>query len=220
MSYLNRTQDPRHRATAIIAVGAVHAVLAVGLVSGLAVDFVPLITKPFRAVDVPLDQPKPKPSDPPPPRADPVVQPPTAPLPDIPLPPPAPPIYEAFDPAKVVEETSYFPVPTPTSQPGPTAPGLTPKRATPRNSGWIDDSDYPRRAILVSAEGTVAFRLVIGTNGQVSSCELTRPSGHRALDDATCRLISRRARFDPATDETGSKVLGTYTGSVKWELPD
>jgi len=126
----------------------------------------------------------------------------------------------AFDPAKVVEETSYFPVPTPTSQPGPTAPGLTPKRATPRNSGWIDDSDYPRRAILDSAEGTVAFRLVIGTNGQVSSCELTRPSGHRALDDATCRLISRRARFDPATDETGSKVLGTYTGSVKWELPD
>src|SRR5690606_844924 len=82
------------------------------------------------------------------------------------------------------------------------------------------DSDYPRRAILDSAEGTVAFRLVIGTNGQVSSCELTRPSGHRALDDATCRLISRRARFDPATDETGSKVLGTYTGSVKWELPD
>ena len=41
-----------------------------------------------------------------------------------------------------------------------------------------------------------------------------------ALDDATCRLISRRAQFDPATDETGARVPGTYTGSVRWELPD
>ena len=40
------------------------------------------------------------------------------------------------------------------------------------------------------------------------------------LDDAACRRISQRARFDPATDETGGKVVGTYAGTVKWEIPD
>jgi protein TonB len=69
-------------------------------------------------------------------------------------------------------------------------------------------------------EGTVGYRLVIGTNGRVASCELTRPSGNKALDDATCRLIASRARFEAATDETGAKVMGTYTGSVRWEIPD
>jgi|SRR5690606_2835196 protein TonB len=220
MSYLNRTQDPRHRATAMIAVGAVHAALAFGLVSGLAVDFVQHLPTPLTAIDVPLETPDPEPSDPPPPEPEPFVQFPTAPLPPIELPPAEAPIRDVLDPTNEAEKTSYLPLPRPTPQPGPSAPGLTPKRATPRNNGWIDDSDYPRRAIIDGAEGTVAFRLEIGTNGRVSSCELTRPSGHRALDDATCRLISRRAQFDPATDETGARVPGTYTGSVRWELPD
>ena len=72
----------------------------------------------------------------------------------------------------------------------------------------------------LGAEGSVGYRLVIGTAGRVSSCELTRPSGQRALDDATCRLIAGRARFEPATDETGAKVLGTFIVSVRWEIPE
>jgi protein TonB len=201
-------------------VGAAHAVLGIGLISGLAVDFVPLVTTTVEATNVPLDPPKPKPTEPPPPQPDRVLYVPPAPVPPIPLPPPPGPTYEEFDRGKVVEEMTYYPMPTPSAQPGPLAPGLTPKRAAPRNGGWIDDSDYPRRALIDAAEGTVAFRLVIASNGRVASCELTRPSGHRALDDATCRLISSRARFDAATDESGARVLGIYTGSVRWELPD
>ena len=62
--------------------------------------------------------------------------------------------------------------------------------------------------------------MIVGTNGKVSSCEITRPSGNGQLDGATCRYISQRARFDPATDDTGAKVVGTYSGTVSWEIPD
>jgi len=224
MSYLNHAHDPRRRATAIVTVGAVHALLAVGLLSGLAVEFTEGVKKRFEATDFPLPQPTPEP-DPPPTTTPPVTQIPPAPLPPIPRDPPPGPIYEPLDETKlVVDPLPPYPPgpgPAPTLRPDPPAPGFTAKRAAPRNSGtWIDDRDYPPSGIRNELEGSVGYRLVVGTNGRVSSCELTRTSGHRVLDDATCRLLSNRARFDPATDETGAKVMGTYSGSVTWELPD
>ena len=49
---------------------------------------------------------------------------------------------------------------------------------------------------------------------------MTRSTGNGQLDAATCRYIERRARFEPATDESGAKVIGSYTGTVKWEIPE
>src|SRR5690606_41984420 len=98
MSYLNRTQDPRHRATAMIAVGAVHAALAFGLVSGLAVDFVQHLPRPLTAIDVPLETPDPEPSDPPPPEPEPFLQFPTTHLPPIDRSPAAAPCRYALNP--------------------------------------------------------------------------------------------------------------------------
>ena len=40
------------------------------------------------------------------------------------------------------------------------------------------------------------------------------------LDAATCKLLTRRARFEAASDETGAKIVGSYSGSVRWEIPD
>ena len=157
MSFVDRKQDPRRRANAIVAVGLIHAGLAYVVVTGLGAEIVKQwAPPPVRATQVPLPPPPPDPT-PPKPR---------------------------------------------------------------RRPGRITNNDYPRRALVDEAEGSVAYRLVIGTNGRVSSCELTRPSGNSALDDATCRLIARRARFEPATDETGAKVLGTFTGSVQWQIPE
>jgi len=221
MSYLNQAHDPRRRATAVVTVGAVHAVLAVGLITGLTINVDRIIPSVIEATNIPLDPPRPEPTEPPPPQPDPIAYVPPAPVPPIPLPPVPGPTYEEFDPTRlIVDEVPYIPAPRPTVQPAPPAPIAPPKRAVPRNGNWITDDDYSRRAILDEAEGSVGFRLVIGTNGRVSSCELTRSSGHGVLDDATCKLISNRARFDPATDETGARVVSTYSGSVLWQLPD
>jgi protein TonB len=222
MSYLNQAHDPRRRATAIVTVGAVHAVLAVGLLTGLTVQFTRDADKRIVATNLPLDKPKPDPSPTPPPQ--PQQQSYTAPVPLQPLnlttdTKPVPDPVESDPP-----EFAYLPTgnvePSPPSL--PPRPSILPKRAVPSNSvsRWISNADYPRRALIDEAEGSAGYRLVIGTNGRVSSCEVLRTTGHRALDDATCRLISDRARFEPATDDTGAKVVGTYVGSVSWQIPD
>ena len=39
------------------------------------------------------------------------------------------------------------------------------------------------------------------------------------LDEATCRLIMLRSRFNPATDRRGRAVVGTYSNRVRWVIP-
>ncbi|HEY6815649.1 MAG TPA: hypothetical protein VI168_08935, partial [Croceibacterium sp.] len=137
MSYLNQAHDPRRRATAIVTVGAVHALLAVGVVTGLTINADRIIPDIIEATNIPLDPPEPEPTEPPPPKPDPINYIPPAPVPPIPLPPVPGPTYEEFDPTKlIIDEVPYFPTPGPTAQPAPPAPITPPKRAVPRNGNW------------------------------------------------------------------------------------
>ncbi len=221
MSYLDQAHDPRRRATAVATTAAVHAAIALAVVTGLSVVGYKQVDEHKPILQFPIP---PVPPEPAPPLPDPVAPPPKAPKPVIELlPPPPEPVYETLEPTEVAFADIPRVVPDPIENlPPRPQPSFTPKRAVPSNSSanWITNNDYPRVALIDEAEGAVAYRLVIGTSGRVSSCELTRPSGNRALDEATCRLITRRARFEPATDETGAKVLGTFTGSVRWEIPE
>ena len=61
---------------------------------------------------------------------------------------------------------------------------------------------------------------MIGSNGRVNACEITASSGHAALDEATCKFVTRRARFEPATDSNGAKVVGSYSSKVTWRIPE
>ena len=61
--------------------------------------------------------------------------------------------------------------------------------------------------------------MIVGSDGLVKACEIVKSSGHKRLDDATCYLVSRRARFDSACDRNVEKVVGTYSISVRWVLP-
>ena len=80
-------------------------------------------------------------------------------------------------------------------------------------------NDYPQSAIRAELEGTVRFRLSIGTNGRVAGCEISGTSGHAVLDQAACAKLTQRGRFEPASDGTGALVAGSYTGAVRWQLP-
>ena len=153
------------------------------------------------------------------------------PLPPLPVPPVPIPMPPQPDITRDVHDDPR-PMPNPLPNPGPTSqpepprpspsPAFTSRGAAPSNdkARWITNDDYPARALRDGSEGTVGYRLIVGSNGRVSACEITRSSGHSLLDETSCRLIERRARFDAATDQTGAKVVGGYSGTVTWQIPD
>lgn len=79
--------------------------------------------------------------------------------------------------------------------------------------------DYPQAAIRREEQGTVAYRLEVNTRGRVSDCQIVKSSGSSALDRATCSILQKRARFDPALDGAGRRVPDQYEGRIRWELP-
>ncbi|WP_299191670.1 TonB family protein [uncultured Erythrobacter sp.] len=107
-------------------------------------------------------------------------------------------------------------------EPIPPAPNFNPVSASPRgNPGrWITDNDYRTSWINRGYSGVASFSLEISASGRVSDCQITRSTGHDALDAATCRLLTNRARFDPAKDNSGNSVAGTYSSSVNWQIPE
>lgn len=105
--------------------------------------------------------------------------------------------------------------------PRPTA-AFDPISAAPRGNpgGWITDNDYRASWINRGYTGVAGFALNIDAGGRVSDCRITSSTGHSALDEATCRLLERRARFTPAKDSSGANVAGTYRSSVNWKIPE
>lgn len=124
--------------------------------------------------------------------------PPPAPVP-IAVPPPAPP--------------TPMPPPVRRGRERPAIPATSP-------ATWVTTSDYPSSALREDRSGTTGFRVVVGTDGRVTSCQITSSSGHADLDAATCSLISIRARFNPALDANGNPTIGSYSTRVRWVIPD
>jgi protein TonB len=85
-------------------------------------------------------------------------------------------------------------------------------------SGSIGESDYPDAAYNAHVGGTVFINFVVAPSGRVTSCAVTRSSGNRDLDRATCRLIKTRFRYRPARDSTGKPVAETARGEQEWEV--
>lgn len=79
--------------------------------------------------------------------------------------------------------------------------------------------DYPASAERNGEEGTVQAQLTVGPDGRVSACKVIRSSGFSALDNATCSILERRARFTPARDAARKPVEDrVVTPPVRWQL--
>ncbi|HWK42162.1 MAG TPA: TonB family protein [Croceibacterium sp.] len=223
MSYLNQVQDPRRRAGALAGTIAINGTIALLVIVGLTMTGVRQAAPEREEIIDFKVPPIPDPTPTQPPEATASVAPPiVAPLPPVTIAPFPDTAVDVFDPTTLVTDVIANPDPIPTITPTPRPiPVTQPVAARPSNEakGWITSDDYPRRSLVDGNEGTARYRLVIGTNGRVSSCEITTSTGDTLLDQTTCRLIERRARFSTATDGNGAKVLGTYSGSVRWEIP-
>ena len=84
---------------------------------------------------------------------------------------------------------------------------------------WATTNDYPLAALRAMEQGATEYALTVSPTGRVASCLVTLSSGSTDLDEATCRLVSDRARFAPATDARGRAVAGQYSSRVHWLLP-
>lgn len=226
MSYATATVSPAERARSIAGVVGVHALLGAGVYLGLTISGVidPPTFNPD-VINVPIEDPVPPPEPvetPEPSSSESVI---TAPEPPIRIPtdsaPPADPIVPIIGNDVVLD-----PTPREIIIPGPPAPpatpAFTPTGPSPTNgpAGWITNNDYPSRALQRGWEGTTGYRLVVSSSGRVDACEVTRSSGHSILDREACRQLERRAEFNPAKDNRGERVVGTYTGQVTWQIPD
>lgn len=95
----------------------------------------------------------------------------------------------------------------------PTAPSLRGNL-----SSLITEDDYPPVSARAGESGRVSVQLHVDMYGRPDGCEVTTSSGYRTLDEATCRLLTRRARYYPARDEAGRSVDGFVSHSLTWRL--
>lgn len=125
------------------------------------------------------------------------------------LPPPPPIIYPVAPPAPPILTIPSPPPPTYARPPSPRGnPGY-----------WVTSNDYPSEALREEISGITGFRLAVGIDGRVSQCEIIASSGSALLDAATCALITRRARFNPARDGDGQPATGFYSNRIRWVIP-
>jgi len=78
---------------------------------------------------------------------------------------------------------------------------------------------YPPRAKSAGEQGDVIFRAEYDKKGSILSCEVTKSSGFKRLDEETCELIVKHARFKPELLNGGKRVDGIQTGLVEWRIP-
>lgn len=130
---------------------------------------------------------------------------------------------DTIDDARAVLETPIaspppLPPPAPIAPPPPLKPSqVVSPRGNPGN--WVITDDYPTRALRESREGTTGFEVTVGVDGRVTACEIIESSGSPDLDAATCDLVTRRARFNPATDRRANPIVGSYSNRVRWVIP-
>ena len=230
MAYADRSNRPS--AAGLTAAVTIQGGIVAALIVGLSVTS-GVIDKPTRLPTFDIDKEMPKP--PPPPEVERTAEPkdtaPTSPPSTAPksrvdlndnrntaevqdvIVPPLPPVPTPRPTERVI------PTPKPTLTP---TVQFDPVPARPRNDpgGWVTTNDYRSSWIRRELTGTARFRLEIAASGRVEGCTITASSGHLALDDATCSLIRKRAKFEPARDRSGDAVAGSYSSALRWDLPE
>ena len=91
--------------------------------------------------------------------------------------------------------------------------------AVPLSKSIMRDGEYPTGALLREEQGVVGVSFVIGTDGRISSCEVTQPTGYKELDELPCKLLTKRARFRPALDEGGNPIATRGTTYMRFSVP-
>jgi protein TonB len=233
MSSYRGTADRPDQAKAIIAVVAVHAALAMVILTGLNVRMVRQAVQNLTTIDI-KEPPPPPPVKPPPPAPKPQQMkkaagapapkaeptPVVAPQPKLPVPSPIP-------AAKIAGTGSASSSGASTSGTGTGAGGTGNgpggggygdySRFSPaRLVGKIPNTEYRRISAgrVPSGSATIAFR--VNPNGRISGCRVIRSSGDTYVDSLVCEAATRWLVFSPARDPSGQAVSQDITYTPNW----
>lgn len=101
----------------------------------------------------------------------------------------------------------------------PPSSGDTLPQLTSGSSQIFSFQDYPPAALSQKQEGGVAVMLDVDEAGRPTHCRVTESSGFESLDEGTCAVAMRKARFNPALRD-GKPVAGTFKmPRVRWAIP-
>lgn len=237
MSSYRGTADRPDRAKAIAAVVVVHVVLAVIIVSGLAIPVVRHAVDQLTTIRIGEPPPPPPPVPPPPPRPKP--------KPHVVKEPQGPPATKA-EPAPVVAPQPKLPIPSTVpaariagvgaaaasgaaasgngtgaggSGSGPGGGGDFSGYTPARRISKIPDREYRQLAATGLQSGSVGVTVRVNIDGSISNCRVARSSGNPGADAMMCDLTLRYIRFQPAHDPSGRPVAQDVTFVPNWWRP-
>jgi protein TonB len=218
MAYAQRKEISGNRTLAIIMVIVIQFALGYAIVTGLAFNVAKKAIQDLKTFDV-EEQPPPPEKPPPPPKDMPKVPPPPM------LPPSVVPIQISPPTIQVQQVQQIPPQAPPTIAPPRPAPPPQPRQSEAKSltgdiQGLINgEQDYPPSALDNNEQGTVTVTLQVGPSGRVTGCSTTG-NASSTLKNATCRLLSARARFSPAQDANGNPTTSTYTRNITWRIAE
>ncbi|MDB5736695.1 MAG: energy transducer TonB [Sphingomonas bacterium] len=216
MAYVDQSMGKEKTVAATIT-AIILIVVGYAFYTGLAFNIIKKAAKDLNVIDIQDKPPPPPKTPPPPPKVERVTAPP------IVAPPPL--VQAPSPPVNVMPTVSVAPPPaplviTPRAPVAPPAPsqasGLKP-RGDP--AGWASSDDYPPGALRNEEQGSTGIVLAVGPDGKPTGCTVSRSSGFPDLDDVTCKLMMRRARFTPAKDAAGNGLATTWPKSIRWQIP-
>ncbi len=217
MSYAQRKEISGNRTLAIIFVLIIQFGLGYAIVTGLAYNVIKKAAQDLKTFDVEEQPPPPEP--PPPPPKD---------MPQVPPPPMTPPplvrVNTAPPPIQVIESPVIPPPPPVIHPPAPPAPPPPPRQSQARSlsgslQNLISGDDYPPSAMDNNETGSVTVMLTVGPSGRVTGCSITSSTASKTLENATCRLLTARARFSPAQDSNGNPISSSFGPTrITWQL--
>lgn len=219
MAYADQTLSTR-KIVSLTAVVLLHVLLGYAFISGLAFNVIKNVAEDLKTFDV-ADEPPPPPDKPPPPPEVPKqVEP-----PPVVTPPPvvqtqqvAAPVIQAVPVAPPVVITPQAP-PAPPPPPRPVISQAAAARGNP--GSWVTSDDYPASALRDGLQGKSTLTFNINAEGKIEGCRVTGSSGSSVLDEAACRLVTRRGRYSPAKDQNGQPTAGgSKTLTFTWRLPE
>ncbi|GAA0665757.1 protein TonB [Sphingomonas insulae] len=85
-------------------------------------------------------------------------------------------------------------------------------------NGRIKGSDIPDAILDVGFRGVVGMRYRVETDGRVTNCIVARSSGNALMDQATCRAVEKRFRYEPWRDAAGRPVRSTVLRDQQWDI--
>lgn len=93
---------------------------------------------------------------------------------------------------------------------------LTPQQSPGK---WVVSQDYPLNMLSAGQPALVEFRLSVGADGVPTACHIQSTTRPKEFDEAVCKSVMRRARFDPALDAMGKPLASYYRNTVRFQIP-